>query len=223
MKNNNNIKQVFNCKNIKPRTVAFLGVYVALFIIMTFVPQVGYIKVGPINATMMAIPVTLATIHYGWKGAIFGIGCFIISSIIGAVFFTPPIISFVGGWGNLLVVFIIGRLLILVPLICIILIANIIRKKNNATVQRKVVAAKYAYAFILGITISIFNTIFVASLIYVYMHKNGTFKDSYWIFFTTLSINVAVEWSVPPIIAMTSASLGFYLEQKENSAKVDRY
>ncbi len=67
MKNNiNNIEQKRKgFYNIKPRTIAFLGVYVAIFIIMTFVPQVGYIKVGPINATMLAIPVTLATIHYG--------------------------------------------------------------------------------------------------------------------------------------------------------------
>ena len=220
---NNKFKSKFIFKEIKPRTIAFLAVYIALFIIMTFVPQVGFIKIGPINATMMAIPVTLATIHYGWRGAIFGIVCFIISSILGTIFFTPPIIGFVGGWGNLLVVFIIGRLLILIPLLGVIFIADIIRKKIVTDNKNKIIAAKYTYAFVLGITISIFNTIFVATLIYAYMYKAENFKDSYWIFFGTLSINIAVEWTVPPIISMASASLGFYLEQKEASAKVDRY
>ncbi len=221
MKNNKEEKKFSN--SIKPRTVAFLGVYVALFIIMTFVPQIGYIKVGPINATMMAIPVALATIHYGWKGAIFGIICFIISSIVGTIFFTPPIIGFVGGWGNLLVVFIIGRLLILIPLISIIFIANIIRNKSTKVNPKKKLIAKYVYAFILGLTISIFNTIFVATLMYVYMYKVGTLNDSYWVFIASLGINILVEWTVPPVIAMFMASLGFYLEQKEFSAKNDRY
>ncbi|TCG10750.1 ECF transporter S component [Mycoplasma todarodis] len=207
--------------DIKPRTVAFLGVYVALFIIMTFVPQVGYIKVGPINATMMAIPVTLATIHYGWKGAVFGIACFIISSIVGTLFFLPPIIGFVGGWGNLLVIFIIGRLLILIPLLSIVFIVK--KLQNNKSGKEHGKISKYIYGFILGLTISIFNTVFVATLIFVYMHKVGTFKDSYWVFIASLGINISVEWTVPPIIAMITSSLGFYLERKEQSAKIDRY
>ncbi len=217
----NNTKE-FKFK-IKPRTMAFLAVYVAIFIMMTFIPQVGYIRIGPFNATMMAIPVTLATIHYGWKGAIFGIVCFIISSIVGTIFFTPPIIAFVGGWGNLLVVFIIGRLLILIPLMLVILLANSIRKKSKVTNNKKIIFAKYVYAFILGLIISVFNTIFVASLIYVYAYKNGSLSDSYWVFMVSIGINIAIEWTVPPFIAMVTSSLGFYLEQKEKSAKRDRY
>ncbi|NQZ28972.1 MAG: ECF transporter S component [Mycoplasmatales bacterium] len=208
---------------IKPRTIAFLGVYVAIFIIMTFVPQVGYIRIGPFNATMMAIPVTLATIHYGWKGAIFGIVCFIISSIIGTLFFTPPIIAFVGGWGNLLVVFIIGRLLILIPLMLVLLVASIMRKKVRIKNSKKIILIKYIYAFILGLIISIFNTLFVASLIYIYAYNYGSLKDSYWVFIFSIGINIIIEWTVPPLIAMMVSSLGFYLEQKEKSVKKDRY
>ncbi len=224
---NNNIEKI-NEKhkigfNIKPRTIAFLGVYVSLFIIMTFVPQIGFIKVGPINATMMAVPVALVAIHYGWKGAIFGIICFITSSIVSALFYTPPIIGLVGGWSNLMVVYIVGRLSILLPLLVVIGIANIVRKKIKIKNTKKVFFGKYLYAFILGLTISIFNTIFVGTLIYIFMHNAKTFKNTYWIFIATISINIGVEWTIPPIVTMVLSSLGFYLEQKEHAAKNDRY
>ncbi|CAM9125988.1 hypothetical protein [Mycoplasma todarodis] len=221
MKNNLNDKDA--SRKIKPRTIAFLGIYVSIFLLMTFVPQVGYIRIGAFNATMMAIPVALATIHYGWKGAIFGITCFIISSIIGTIFFTPPIITFVGGWGNLLVVFIIGRIMILIPLMFVIWIAKVIRDKASTTNHRTIMIAKYAYAFILGLTISIFNTIFVATLIYVYAHNSGQLNDSYWIFMISIGINISIEWTVPPFVAMLASSLGFYLEAKEKSATKERY
>ncbi|CAM9114220.1 ECF transporter S component [Mycoplasma marinum] len=200
-------------KKIKVRTITFLGLYVAIFLLMTFVPQIGYIKIGPINATMMAIPVALSTIHYGWKGAIFGLTCFALSSLLGCIVFQPPIVAL--GWGKLIVIFVIGRMLIFIPLILVIWIGKIIKNKNKEATDKKKHIAKYIYALIIGLTISIFNTIFCGLLIYAF------YKDSYTFvaFVSLIAINISIEWTVPPTIAMALATLGFYLEHKEKVNK----
>ncbi len=211
------MKYLKSTNKITIRKMSFLSMYVAVFLVMTFVPQVGYIRIGLINATMMAIPVSLATIHFGWKGALFGLICFGISSLLGCLYFQPPIVAV--GWGQLIVMFLFGRLLILGPIVGVTWVANLIRKKIKANNPRKLYTWKYIYALVLGLTISIFNTIFVGLIMFTLSKDTSTFAA----FAALIATNIVIEWTVPPFISMSLATLGFYLEHREKAIKMDTY
>ncbi|MCD8209814.1 MAG: Sapep family Mn(2+)-dependent dipeptidase [Coprobacillus sp.] len=87
----------------------------ALILLMTFIPQIGYITVGPISITTIHLVVLVCAVVFGWKeatvaGLIFGLACllkaFALPTAVTDVYFQNPLISvvprllfgFIAGW-----------------------------------------------------------------------------------------------------------------------------
>lgn len=136
---------------MKTKDITLLGIITAIIIIMTAVPGLGYIPLGPVNATIVHIPVLIVAIVKGPKlGALLGL-VFGISSMLNAILrpnptsflFMNPIIS------------VLPRIMIG---ILAGLVANAIKRKRlKYNMQVGIPAA-------LG---SLVNTIGVLSLIYI--------------------------------------------------------
>jgi len=187
------------------RSITTYGIYTAIFLLMGLVPFIGYITFGPFKATLMAIPILIVTVHKKVAGAIYGLFMFGLTSILSALIQGSNIVAYYG-WGNSITILFIGRLLILVPLIPMILLLEKYfddNKTKNLMIK----------GFIYGLIISISNTLIVGALL-VAFDTNKTF----WIFITSIAINLAIEWTVPPFMAIATASLNKYLiKQDKNS------
>lgn len=79
---------------ISTYSLAEMAFFVALIIVLTVVPFLGYIPLGPINATTVHIPVIIGAIVFGWKKGAFLGGVFGLTSIIKNTM-TPNASSFV--------------------------------------------------------------------------------------------------------------------------------
>ncbi len=68
----------------QPRQVTLLGLLTALLILLSVTP-LGYLRIGPISATLNMIPVGVAAVALGWKGGAFT-GCvFGLTSFVSAL------------------------------------------------------------------------------------------------------------------------------------------
>jgi uncharacterized membrane protein len=166
-------------KNTKQFTLTAL--FLAILILLSVTP-LGFITIGPINATTMHIPVIIASIVLGPRiggilGGIFGIISLIRNTLIQTplsfVFtpFVPVIGTDHGSWKALLIV--------LVPRILIGILPYFVFKALTKVTKDK----KQSVAlFISGLVGSMINTILVMNLIYFLFHnayavvigKNGT-------------------------------------------------
>ena len=73
---------------------AKLALFMAIIVLMTLVPALGYIPLGAVNATLIQIPVIIGGILFGWKkGALLG-GVFAVTSMIKNTL-QPNLTSFV--------------------------------------------------------------------------------------------------------------------------------
>ena len=70
------------------------ALFVAVIIILSVVPFLGYIPLGPINATTIHIPVIVGAILFGWKRGAFLGGVFGVTSLVKNTF-QPNASSFV--------------------------------------------------------------------------------------------------------------------------------
>ena len=71
-----------------------LALFTAIIVLMTLVPVLGYIPLGPINATLIQIPVIIGGVLFGWKKGAFLGGVFAVTSMIKNTL-QPNITSFV--------------------------------------------------------------------------------------------------------------------------------
>lgn len=159
-----------NDKNVRNFTLT--AMFLAIMIILAVTP-LGFIPIGPINATTMHIPVIIASIVLGPRigaglGAIFGV----ISLIRATVIITP--MSFVfspfianpltnqGDWRAIIVA--------IVPRILIGVVPYFVYKGLHHLMKNK---AQPVSLFIAGLAGSMTNTILVMNLIFFF------FKDSY--------------------------------------------
>lgn len=77
------------------------GLFIALLVVMSIVPFLGFISVVGISATIIPVPVILGTAFLGWKrgvlyGTAFGVASFLIAIVRGAAadaLFVDPLIS----------------------------------------------------------------------------------------------------------------------------------
>lgn len=79
---------------MKIKNMVLIAFFTALIIIMTFVPNIGYIPTPWLKITLVHLPVVVAGIIYGWKiggfmGFVFGLSSLISNTI------TPNPLSFV--------------------------------------------------------------------------------------------------------------------------------
>ncbi|WP_137664351.1 ECF transporter S component [Enterococcus hulanensis] len=157
-------------KNVRSFTLT--AMFLAIMIILAVTP-LGFIPIGPINATTMHIPVIIASIVLGPRigaglGAVFGV----ISLARATVIITP--MSFVfspfianpltnqGDWRAVIVA--------IIPRILIGVVPYFVYKGLHRLMKEKV---RPVSLFIAGVAGSLTNTILVMNLIFFF------FKDSY--------------------------------------------
>ncbi|MDD4000276.1 MAG: ECF transporter S component, partial [Bacilli bacterium] len=87
-------------RNEQIRSLIFASILIALILIMTFIPQLGYITINAIPITIIHIPVIVGGIFLGRKyglvlGIVFGIGSLIRSFMEYSLHapFTNPLLS----------------------------------------------------------------------------------------------------------------------------------
>lgn len=150
-------------------TAFFLGILV----LFASVPFLGFIPLGPINATTLHIPVIIASIILGPKIGAFMGGCFGLISMIRSTIIIAPL-SFVfspfvaplgstgsGSWKALLIAFIPRILIGIIPYYVYIGCQQLFSKKK-----------KTFSLFLAGLLGSITNTILVMNMIYFLFQKD---------------------------------------------------
>ncbi len=158
----------------KTFNMVLTGLFMAIIIIMTTVPNIGYINLIVIKVTMVHVPVIIGSVIMGPKlGAVLG-GTFGLTSLIVNTF-NPSLLSFafspfyqvgnIGGNGWSVVIALLPRILVgVVPYF----VYRIFMKLLDKMKARKVVSLAVA-----GVSGALTNTILVMSLIYV------CFKDEF--------------------------------------------
>ncbi len=154
-------------KSTKIKNTTLFSFFLAIELILLFTP-LGFLRIGPLSATLMHIPVIIISIIMGTKygtflGLIFGI------SSIAVATFSPDITAFCfspfvtvgnisGNWSSLIVA-IVPRLLIG---ICTATTFKLVHKKMNITFSTIIAA-------LIG---SLVNTLLVLALIYTLFGKS---------------------------------------------------
>lgn len=85
----------------KIKQMAYDAMFLAIIILMTFVPYLGYIQIGPISFTLVHIPVLIGSALFGWKrgllyGLFFGLGSLIKATTLPGTIdflFVNPLVS----------------------------------------------------------------------------------------------------------------------------------
>ena len=147
--------------------IAIVSLFGAIIIVMALVPFLGYIPLGFMNATLLHVPVIIASIVLGPKyGAILGFVFGATSLVQNTV--SPNLTSFVfspfyaqGNWLSLIICFIPRILVGIVPHYVYQFFAKHIKKKGE------VVSLALA-----GIAGSLTNTILVMGGIYLFLAKS---------------------------------------------------
>jgi len=78
-------------KNNVIREITTLSIYLALIIVLSFVPYTGYIQIGPLAITTIPIIVAAATYHKGLKGSLMAGLAFALGSYLRAVTMFPTL------------------------------------------------------------------------------------------------------------------------------------
>ncbi|MGM0213366.1 hypothetical protein IGI42_000901 [Enterococcus sp. AZ109] len=159
-------------KNTNVKSFTLTAMFLAIMIILAVTP-LGFIPIGPINATTMHIPVIIASIVLGPKigaglGGIFGIISLARSTVIitpMSFVFSPFIANPLTGQGDwrAIIVAIIPRILIgVIPYFVFVGVQRLFKSKTLPV-----------SLFIAGLAGSMTNTVLVMNLIYLF------FRDSY--------------------------------------------
>lgn len=146
-------------KQNKTRTMVLHAIFISIIMILTFVPFLGYIPIGPLRVTTLHIPVIIAGIILGKKsgaiiGFLFGLSSLTVNTI------SPTVVSFVFSpfiSGNIM-----SAVIAIVPRIMIGWIAGFIFFELNEKNVHEVVGMSIS-AFIGSLT----NTILVLGGIYI--------------------------------------------------------
>ena len=151
------------------KSMVLTAIFAAIIIVMSFVPNLGYINLVIMKATLIHIPVIIGSILLGPKqGAILGF-VFGLSSLLNASFNpTPASFAFspfyqlgdIGGNAWSLVICFIPRILVgIVPYFVFHGIMGLFKKKRSVELPSLAIA---------GLTGSLTNTLLVMNLIYVF-------------------------------------------------------
>ncbi|MDR2647063.1 MAG: ECF transporter S component [Oscillospiraceae bacterium] len=153
------------------QTLAFTALLVAIMVVMTLLPFLGYIPLGPVNATLMHIPVMIGAILLGPKigaflGFFFGLTSLYTNTVRPGLtsFVFSPFYSIDGMEGNFLslIVCFVPRILIgIVAYYVFISLRRIVKNRGGSILP-------LACAGVLG---SLTNTVFVMSGIYLFFGK----------------------------------------------------
>lgn len=147
------------------------ALFAALIIIMAFTPFLGYIPLGFTRATIIHIPVILASLMLGPKkgallGGVFGMTSFINNTInptVTSFVFTPfyNLAGFEGGVGSLIICFVPRILIGVVPYYVYRLLMKVNKKKSN----------NLAALALSGVSGALTNTLLVMNLIFLFFRN----------------------------------------------------
>ena len=160
-------------KNKKTFDIVLTAFFLGIMILMSVVPFLGFIPIGPLNATILHVPVIIGSVILGPRlGAFLGTS-FGVMSVINATT-RPSALSFVfspfipiigtshGSWKALLVALVPRILVGIVPYYVYKFVQRFFKGKTNSIAL-----------FLAGIAGGLTNTLLVMNLIYF------LFKDSY--------------------------------------------
>lgn len=159
-------------KNNQTFEMVLTAIFLGIMILMSAVPFLGFIPIGPLNATIMHIPVIIGAIILGPKrGAFLGTAFGLLSvwnattrpTALSFVFspFIPVIGTDHGDW-KALIVAIVPRILIgVVPYYVYKLCAKLFKKKGD-----------FISLFIAGVSGGLTNTLLVMNLIYLLFQRS---------------------------------------------------
>ncbi len=154
--------------NKSTKRLTLLTLFIAIEVVMTFIPFLGFIPLGFINITTLHIPVIIAGILLGKKeGAIVGLSFGLLSVLKNTL--TPVATSFLftpfyevgnisGGWQSLVIA--------IVPRILIGYLSGLTFSILSKGMKK--VTAPMGIAALVG---SLSNTILVMSLVYIFFAK----------------------------------------------------
>lgn len=167
--NTSNGKSAARRTGMNTKTLALLGIFTALIILLAFTPMIGYINLGVTRATIIHIPVILASLMLGPKyggilGFVFGLTSFINNT------FNPTPTSFVftpfyslagidGGFASLIICFVPRILVGVVPHYIYRLFMKIRKQASQTNV--------FALA-LSGVAGSLTNTLLVMNMIFLF-------------------------------------------------------
>ncbi|NQZ66266.1 MAG: hypothetical protein HRT99_03565 [Mycoplasmatales bacterium] len=162
------------------REIALLGIYVSLFIILSFVPYTGYISVGAVRFTTIPALLALSTYHLGFKGAItsgiaFGLGSYISSVTISPSWLSDPVILFVPR-------FLLG-----------FIIYGFYKLLGEIKLWKFITLAVLAV---------LFNTILVSSALFLVNSYSHIYDGTIWVWITLIYVNFLVEIAIGILIAI---------------------
>lgn len=88
-------------RNSRTKIMAYNGLLAAIIVVMSLVPMLGFIQVGPVAIQLVSIPVIIGGILFGWKSAlflslVFGLGSMFVAmtrGTAGDIFFVNPLVS----------------------------------------------------------------------------------------------------------------------------------
>ncbi|WP_324672961.1 hypothetical protein U5U50_00675 [Mycoplasma sp. 888] len=166
------------------KNIAYLAMYMAIIVILTFTPYTGYITIGVISITTVPIVILIASIHLGmigtlWNTLLFGFWSWIGSIVLGYPIFNNILYSFV------------PRIALALFLIGAYYLCFKIGKFNIFT--------STIFAFLIFAA----NTLFVSIFIFIGIQFIGikeVSSPSVWL--TLIWVNMLVEWGVLVIISI---------------------
>lgn len=204
---------------ITTKNIAYLAVYIALMIIFNFTPQLGYINIGITSFTTMIIPVSLMSIHFGWKGALIGWTTF------GILYFAQVFISFAGvlpfiGVGGAFVVYFVGRLLTGILMASVLKLLNIIELSKE-----RLVGSKTWWLLCKVLIVAILGSVINGFLFMAFWYAMDPLKSdaTMIIFLTNFGIAFGIEIPMTAVVLAACSPLIKWLIEKENSNIVNTY
>lgn len=154
----------------KTSSMVLTAVFAAIIIIMAFVPYLGYIPLGFMNATIIHVPVIIGSILLGPKygaflGMVFGMTSLWKSTYMPnpTSFVFSPFVTIAGNKGNLgsLVICFIPRILIgIAAFYAYRLVSDLLKGKLNVSLAAA------------GVAGALTNTLLVMNLIYVFFGQS---------------------------------------------------
>lgn len=218
-------------KQKKTLNMVMTAMFIAIIAIMTFVPNLGYINLIVINATIIHIPVIIGSIVLGPKngavlGTVFGLTSLIKSTL------TPSLLSFafspfysvggIGGNGWSVVIAMVPRILVgVVPYFVYKGIEKLLKKMKG----KRMIAIPIACA--LG---TMTNTLLVMNLIYFcFRDEVAAVKEMAVDAVYSVILTIIITNGVPEMIAAVVIGTAITLvllrimpyEKKENAVKQD--
>ena len=194
--------------SVRTRHMVQTAIFGVIIVIMAFTPFLGYIPLGFTRATIIHIPVILASLLMGPKtgallGLLFGLTSFINNTVnptVTSFVFTPfySLGEYSGGIGSLIICFVPRILIGVVPFYVYRLVKKL--SKNNGVSSVGLIVA--------GLSGALTNTLLVMNLIFVFFRNdyaaaNGiTVKAVYGFILSIIGINGIPEAIVAAVITL---------------------